>query len=78
MCIRDRPDARLQLSTWLNELQKQQGVRNAPPRWWDYINIIAAPAELGQLNWQLHVDLTDLRQVEESGLGNLLINVYDG
>lgn len=73
-----RPDARLQLSTWLNELQKQQGVRNAPPRWWDYINIIAAPAELGQLNWQLHVDLTDLRQVEESGLGNLLINVYDG
>jgi hypothetical protein len=48
-----RPDARLQLSTWLNELQKQQGVRNAPPRWWDYINIIAAPNALENLNWQL-------------------------
>lgn len=73
-----RPDARLQLSTWLNELQKQQGVRNAPPRWWDYINIFAAPAVLEHLNWQLHVDLSDLRQVEESGLGDLLVNRYDG
>jgi hypothetical protein len=72
-----RPDARLQLSTWLNELQKQQGVRNAPPRWWDYINIIAAPNALENLNWQLHVDLTDLRQVEQSGLGELLVNRYD-
>ena len=76
---RDHPrqDARLRLSEWLNDLQRQQGVRNAPPRWWDYINIIAAPAEVEPLNWQLHVDLTDLREERESGFGDVFINRYD-
>jgi hypothetical protein len=54
-----RPHARLELTDVLRDAQDRQGVRGAPPRWWNYCDVGAAPAEMGPLRWELEVDLTD-------------------
>jgi hypothetical protein len=73
-----RPDARLRLADLLNEAQERQGIRGAPPRWWNYIDVMAAPDGVPHLGWELHVDRTDRpnpRQEDENipfrGLGDL-------
>jgi len=54
-----RPHARLELTDVLRDAQDRQGVRGAPPRWWNYCDVGAAPAGMGPLRWELEVDLTD-------------------
>ena len=66
-----RPHARLELTDVLRDTQDRQGVRGAPPRWWNYCDVGAAPAEMGPLRWELEVDLTDQpRQQQWDGLGD--------
>ena len=57
-----RPDARLELTDVLRLAQERQGVRGAPPRWWNYCEIGRAPEEMPHLRWELQIDLTDDRQ----------------
>lgn len=73
-----RPDARLQLTDVLREAQDRQGVRGAPPRWWNYCDVGAAPDETPQLRWELEVDLTDNphRRGEDGG-GSVVINWFN-
>lgn len=54
-----RPHARLELTDVLRDAQERQGVRGAPPRWWNYCDVGAAPHEVGHLRWELEIDLTD-------------------
>ena len=54
-----RPDARLQLTDLLKDVQDTQGVRGAPPRWWNYCDVAAAPHAMPRLRWELQIDLTD-------------------
>lgn len=54
-----RPNARLELSDVLKDAQDRQGVRGAPPRWWNYCDVAAAPNEMPNLRWELQIDLTD-------------------
>ena len=54
-----RPHARLELTDVLRDVQDRQGVRGAPPRWWNYCEVAAAPDEVEHLRWELEVDLTD-------------------
>jgi hypothetical protein len=70
-----RPDARLQLTDVLREAQDRQGVRGAPPRWWNYCDVGRAPDETPPLRWELEVDLTDnpRRRGEDDG-GSVVIN----
>ena len=54
-----RADARLQLTDVLREAQDRQGIRGAPPRWWNYCDVGRAPDQALPLRWELEVDLTD-------------------
>ena len=54
-----RPNARLHLTDILGESQRRQGVRGAPPRWWNYDNVERAPDTVERYPWLLHEDLTD-------------------
>ncbi|MBR67929.1 MAG: hypothetical protein CMA86_00250 [Euryarchaeota archaeon] len=54
-----RPDARLRLTDLLRTTQERQGIRGAPPRWWNYVDVCAPPHEMGDVRWELQVDLTD-------------------
>ena len=71
-----RPNARLRLTDLLGESQRRQGVRGAPPRWWNYANVERAPDTVERYPWQLHEDLTDEPRkqkefTELTGLGDL-------
>ena len=59
-----RPDARLELTDVLRDAQHRQGVRGAPPRWWNYCDIGRAPEEMPHLRWELQIDLTDDQRVQ--------------
>ena len=54
-----RPDAFLRLTNLLRDAQDRQGVRGAPPRWWNYREPGPAPDALQLLRWELEIDLTD-------------------
>ena len=54
-----RPDAFHRLSNLLRDAQDRQGIRGAPPRWWNYQDPGPAPDTLQHLRWELEVDLTD-------------------
>ena len=75
-----RPNARLQLTDLLRDMQDRQRVRGAPPRWWNYVDVIAPPRAAPHFRWQLHLDHRDARpriegdgpaDREFSGLGDL-------
>ena len=53
------PNARMKLSGLLGRIQQDQGVRGAPPRWWNYVEPFAVPDEMAELRWPYHEDLTD-------------------
>jgi len=53
------PNARMKLSELLGKIQQDQGVRGAPPRWWNYVEPFAVPDEMAELRWPYHEDLTD-------------------
>ena len=65
---RDHPqaNARMRVCEALGKLQRQQDVRGAPPRWWNYVEPFAAPAEMGDLRWPFHEDLRDTPQRERN------------
>ena len=54
-----RPDAFLRLTNLLRDAQDRQGVRGAPPRWWNYREPGPAPDAVQLLRWELEIDLTD-------------------
>ena len=60
-----RPNARLQLTDLLRDTQERQRVRGAPPRWWNYVDVIAPPAEVPHFRWQLQIDHTDDQRPEK-------------
>ena len=75
-----RPNARLQLTDLLRDMQDRQRVRGAPPRWWNYVDVVAPPRQVPHFRWQLHMDHQDTRRAadrddsadrEFSGLGDL-------
>ena len=74
---RDHPqaNARMQVCEALGKLQKKQGVRGAPPRWWNYAEPFAAPGEMGALRWPFHEDLTD-DQNQQRGRQELIRNDF--
>ena len=57
-----RPNARLQLTDLLRDTQDRQRVRGAPPRWWNYVDVVAPPQDMPRLRWQLQIDHTDDRR----------------
>jgi hypothetical protein len=57
-----RPNARLQLTDLLSETQKRQRVRGAPPRWWNYVDVITPPHDIPHFRWQLQIDHQDARR----------------
>jgi hypothetical protein len=57
-----RPNARLQLTDLLSETQKRQRVRGAPPRWWNYVDVITPPRDIPHFRWQLQIDHQDARR----------------
>ena len=61
---RDHPrhDARLRLTDLLRNAQERQGIRGAPPRWWNYADVCTPPNAMPDVRWELQVDLTDVRQ----------------
>ena len=76
-----RPNARLQLTDLLRDMQDRQRVRGAPPRWWNYVDVVAPPREVPHFRWQLHLDHRDTQRVVEfddpadrefSGLGEFV------
>ena len=62
-----RPNARLQLTDLLRDTQERQRVRGAPPRWWNYVDVIAPPQNAGHFRWQLQIDHTDDRRSRREG-----------
>ena len=76
-----RPNARLQLTDLLRDTQERQRVRGAPPRWWNYVDVVAPPQDVQHVRWQLQIDYTDERRPQrdmqigvnrdEGGLGDL-------
>ena len=57
-----RPNARLQLTDLLRETQNRQRVRGAPPRWWNYADVVAPPNAMPHFRWQLQIDHRDARR----------------
>ncbi len=57
-----RPNARLQLTDLLRDTQKRQHVRGAPPRWWNYVDVVAPPHTVPHFRWQLHIDHRDVKR----------------
>ena len=57
-----RPNARLRLTELLRDAQAAQRVRGAPPRWWNYVDVVAPPHTVPHFRWQLHVDHRDQRK----------------
>ncbi len=57
-----RPNARLRLTELLRDAQIAQRVRGAPPRWWNYVDVVAPPHNVPHFRWQLHVDHRDQRK----------------
>ena len=75
-----RPNARLRLTELLQDAQERQRVRGAPPRWWNYVDVVTPPQQVPHLRWQLHIDHRDaarsggMKPPDErpfSGLGDL-------
>ena len=54
-----RPNARLRLTELLQDVQDRQRVRGAPPRWWNYVDVVAPPQGVPHFRWQLHIDHRD-------------------
>jgi len=64
------PNARMKLSELLGKIQQDQGVRGAPPRWWNYVEPFAVPDEMADLRWPYHEDLTDAPSARHRQRGN--------
>lgn len=60
-----RPNARLQLTDLLRDMQDRQRVRGAPPRWWNYVDVVAPPRDVPHFRWQLHLDHRDTQRAIE-------------
>ena len=60
-----RPNARLQLTDLLRDMQDRQRVREAPPRWWNYVDVVAPPRDVPHFRWQLHLDHRDTQRAIE-------------
>ena len=73
-----RPNARLQLTDLLRDTQERQRVRGAPPRWWNYVDVVAPPAEVPHFRWQLQIDHTDDRRPNRENFHNWLNRGEDG
>ena len=73
-----RPNARLQLTDLLRDTQERQRVRGAPPRWWNYVDVVAPPAEVPHFRWQLQIDHTDDRRPNRENYRDWLNHGEDG
>ena len=73
-----RPNARLQLTDLLRDTQERQRVRGAPPRWWNYVDVIAPPAEVPHFRWQLQIDHTDDQRPNRENYRDWLNRGEDG
>ncbi len=62
-----RPNARLQLTDLLRDAQQRQRVRGAPPRWWNYVDVVAPPYMAPHFRWQLQIDHRDARRPIQAG-----------
>jgi len=60
----------MKLSELLGKIQQDQGVRGAPPRWWNYVEPFAVPDEMADLRWPYHEDLTDAPSARHRQRGN--------
>ena len=58
-------DDEQQLTDLLRDMQDRQRVRGAPPRWWNYVDVVAPPREVPHFRWQLHLDHRDTQRVVE-------------
>ena len=58
-------DARIEIARMLNTLQERQGVKGAPPRWWNYTEPRLVNEEVSSSKWQLHEDLRDHPRVSK-------------
>ncbi|MCH1617044.1 MAG: hypothetical protein L7R83_05980, partial [Candidatus Poseidonia sp.] len=57
-----RPNSRLRLTDLLRDAQERQRVRGAPPRWWNYVDVVEPPRDVPHFRWQLQIDYTDDRR----------------
>lgn len=57
-----RPNSRLRLTDLLRDAQERQRVRGAPPRWWNYVDVVEPPRDVPHFRWQLQMDYTDDRR----------------
>ena len=69
-----RPNARLQLTDLLRDTQDRQRVRGAPPRWWNYVDVVTPPRNVPHLRWQLQIDYTDDRRPRADGDARRALN----